>query len=358
VYLGESTIDPCPSCGGKCSDDNSACTSNDDCGAGPTCNFDTMGDGVRDGLCIGGASDGLSCDATARNASFPAHVGAPGGGLYSLDCLPPVGRNVSGSGLKIRIEESTAGASLPSGLDCGGIYTGFDCPCLVCSNDITVACSADSDCSGQLSRCSGANIICDANADCSSANLGTCTAFSNTRCSLAHSVQCHGNNSECQGVDVGTCDASSCSAHSNGEFPQPNNCADFGCSDIGDNNGSCTTGPDIAFCDAVVKADGSGILACGTNADCDVNQVGIPAGNCTSSSRLACFLDPIVAGGAADPSYPVTGAIACSPPTSNAGINVVTGLPGPVRRITQRSVRSLCASDHGTAYTPGAGGCP
>ena len=44
------------------------------------------------------------------------------------------------------------------------------------------------------------------------------------------------------------------------------------CVDDGSGNGKCNTGPDERACDGVVKANGTGILSCGTNADCPAGQ--------------------------------------------------------------------------------------
>jgi hypothetical protein len=46
------------------------------------------------------------------------------------------------------------------------------------------------------------------------------------------------------------------------------------------------------------------------------------------------------------------------PQTSNSAINSVAGLPGPARIVNQGKTTYFCASDPGTAYVPGVGGCP
>lgn len=360
VYLGEALTRPCPTCGGICSNNPATLCDRDlDCGGG-TCTLDTTaGDGVRDGTCTGGASTGLACDVTATNASFPANPTAegPSGGGYSLDCMPSVGRNVSGAGLVIDFTQTTGTNQLASNVSCTGSNAGLDCACLVCSADSTVACNSDGDCSAQRGACSlSAATRCDVDGDCAAVDAGTCRAIG--RCSLAPSIHC-AVNADCDSVSVGTCRASTCSATGpSGETPAPNGCGDLLCTDLGGGEGECTNGPDVTFCDGVVTAAGTGILPCAVDDDCAPGTIGIDGGHCTLSERLGCFLDPIVASGNADPEFPITAATFCLPPTSQAGVNAATGRPGPGRVIQQTAVTTFCASNPSTPYTPGVGGCP
>lgn len=310
VYFGggASNAAPCPTCGGKCSDDQSACNSDVDCGIGPTCELDSVaGDGNREGFCIGGASDGLSCDAMASNASSPAAFGyssgGNGGGLYSIDCLPTGGSTISPGGLSIALNQTTGTSTLNSGIDCNGPEAGTTlCPCLVCSADETVPCNT--------------------NAECASGPGGTCTA---------------------KGAGI---------------YAAPNNCTGGLCSNLGGGEGECTTGPNDRFCDQLVKADGGGILSCSSNAACLPAAVGTYAGTCTLLERRKCFLNPITATGSPDVDFPVAVSTFCVPPTANGGINSVVGLPGPGRVINQAAAATFCASDHNVEYEPGAGNCP
>ncbi|MFN2377280.1 MAG: hypothetical protein ABR538_12135, partial [Candidatus Binatia bacterium] len=125
VFLGDLDRQPCPVCGGTCSVTTSTeCANDAGCPMGETCELDTPGDGIRDGVCIAGNHDGLSCDAIAYNPSFPAVYSTPapgsGGGLYSIDCQPDVGKNVSGQGLKIQLDQTTGLSSITAALDCDG----------------------------------------------------------------------------------------------------------------------------------------------------------------------------------------------------------------------------------------------
>lgn len=353
VHIGQDQNRPCPVCGGKCSHDSSPCQIDDDCGAGNTCTQDVVGDGIRDGICIGGRRGGQSCDVTGNNASWPARAGATGGGGYSLDCLPLAGTNVSGSGLVTNMISTTGSTSLTAGLPCGAAAPGEFCPCLMCSGGSGTPCSSNDDCASAPAHCSlSTGITCNGNAECEAADLGTC---STSRCSRDFTLVCT-SNSDCQDRPVGTCVAPTCSSTSLDYAPKPNGCDQGLCSDVGNGEGECSSGPDDSYCDGVVKADGGGILECSTDFDCSVVAVGVDGGHCSIVQRRRCFLDPIVATGAADPMYPVTAAAYCMPPAGL--VNVAFGLPGPARLVSRTALSSRCASDPAVQYTPGIGGCP
>jgi len=204
--------------------------------------------------------------------------------------------------------------------------------------------------------CSGwPDLGCNSNADCADIDVGTCTTFGNTRCSGNFTKLC-ATNADCAAADFGTCDAATCSAAGFGVFPQPNACDDALCTDGGGGEAHCTTGPDDRFCDGVLKADGSGIVSCVGNSDCSSGILGFAAGSCTRVERRACFADPIVATGAADPVEPLVAATFCMAPTAGAGQNTSIGLPGPARVLSQTTLTSYCSND--SVYSPGSGGCP
>jgi len=352
VYLGITTLKPCPVCAGTCSHNASAtCFVDADCGDGNHCNQDIPNDGIRAGRCNDGDNSGQTCDVGGTNPSFPARSGAVvGGGGYSLDCMPSVGVNISGAGLDLHVTQSTGTSTLEANLPC----TGGSCPCKTCSASPSTPCNSDSQCEGGSCALSS-NFPCTSDPDCSNLDLGTCTGI--RRCSLATSVTCT-TNADCKNYPSGgPCNASTCSAlGTNGQAPAPNACTGGSCSDVGDGRGECTTGPDDRTCDGLVRADGSGILACATNDDCQANS---PLnGNCTLLRRRPCFLHPIVATGVADDEFPVGAAAFCVPPTSNSSINQVAGLPGPARILNQARSRALCAGDRSVEYQAGIGGCP
>jgi cysteine-rich repeat protein len=306
VFLGINVLEPCPTCGGTCSappaNIGDPCSVDIQCDTTPgtddgVCSdFDpTPNDGIRGGTCRSGVNEGLSCDAGARHESFPA----PGGAAHSLDCFPDPGVNVSGTGLRIDLDQSTGVQMLDGEIACGPGSV-FECHC---------------------SRCSGnAAVTCTSNADCVAESAGTCTVISNV-------------------------------------IPLPNSCPGGNVCNAGPGDeGVCASGT-VGSCDGITLANGEGFISCNSNADCNAFPNGI-AGTCSISKPRECFLDTIVATGAADPEFPIGAATFCIAQTSNGGINTVAGLPGPGRVVNQGAVTYFCASDPGTNYTPGVGGCP
>jgi hypothetical protein len=278
IFLGLSLLQPCPVC----------------------VNDTHPGDGVRDGACVGGLNNGATCDAQAYNATFPPPTGA----LYSLDCFPDPGTNISGGGLPLQINLTTGTTSLSADIPCANAGPGasMDCPCRACSGNGTIPCHSD--------------------ADCATAGAGTCTS---------------------DGGGAGT---------------QPNACTSGVCLDAGNNQGLCQEGPDDTFCDAIVRPDGKGLITCNTNEDCAPSSIGVDGGSCTLVERRPCFLDPIVSQGSPSPYVPLAAATYCSPATSSPSVNNVAGFPGPGRLTVQTLVTLDCKSDIEAHYTPGVGGCP
>jgi hypothetical protein len=260
----------------------------------PYCTGDvTPNDGVRNGKCVDGANNGDDCDTNAINNSFPA----PGGDGHSIDCFPN-SPNVSGAGLIINLNQTTGTASLPATVPCGPVVGGtpiLSCPCGLCSNDVTRPCHENGDCAAP----------------------GVCQAK---------------NQSE----------------------PAPNQCNNT-CVDVGGGEGQCdASGPDDLGCDGISKSNGEFFISCTSNADCDPNNIGIAAGNCTQSKRRECFLPTITATGDPDPTNPIGVATFCIPATANTGINLTAGLPGPGRVQSQGHAVARCGA---SIYTPNVG-CP
>lgn len=278
IFLGLSLLQPCPVC----------------------VNDTKPADGVRDGTCVGGNNDTQDCDAQAYNATFPPPTGA----LYSLDCYPSPGANITGKGLPLSIDLTTGRTELSAQVPCAvdGPLAGVDCPCRVCSGDFSVACNSD--------------------AECAAAEAGTC------------------------------------SSNGNGVQTAPNECDDGLCESVGGNQGRCATGPDDRYCDGIVAPDGSGLINCSTNEDCTAENIGVEAGLCTLVQRRPCFLDPVVSQGFPHPVVPLAAGTYCSPATASAAVNTVAGFPGPGRLTLQSAVSLYCKSDPTKLYTPGSGGCP
>jgi hypothetical protein len=255
----------------------------------PTCVGDTTpDDGVRDGTCVGeGENEGMSCDANGSDATFPA----PGGGEYSYDCFPEVGLNVSGPGAEIdTLTLSTGSSSLTAAVDCG-ILPAL-CHCGRCADDHSEPCASDG---------------------------------------------------ECLALGLGACEGTSA------VFP-PNQCDDLVCADAGGGEGVCTAGPTDSFCDAILRANGEGIIPCLSNADCDPVNIGVEGGDCTLTKQRECFLPTIVADGTPDPAQPVAAGIACTALTSNVGINTVVGLPGALRLRQEAETVFRCAGNPAFTY--------
>jgi hypothetical protein len=266
----------------------------------PIClNDPTPADGMRGGTCVGGRNDTETCDAQAYNASFPPPTGA----FYSLDCFPGDDTNVTGNGLRIETVLTTGHSELHANVPCGdGPLSEIDCPCRVCSGDNFIPCNT---------------------------------------------------HEECEAAGAGTC-----SSNGLGAQPLPNACDDLLCSDVGNEEGRCTNGPDDVWCDGSVRADGSGLIGCATNEDCAPGTIGQDAGNCTLVQRRPCFLDPIESDGAPHPAVPRVGGTFCLPPTSASAINNSAGFPGPGRLRLQTLVTLFCEGDGESVYTPGVGNCP
>ncbi len=267
----------------------------------PVCvNDTTPADGMRNGVCVGGANDTQSCDAQAYNSTFPPPTGA----LYSLDCFPLANADISAGGLRLEIALTTGHTELAAEVPCAteGPFAELDCPCRVCSGDATLPCNTDA---------------------------------------------------ECEQAEAGTC-----SSNGGGQQTAPNACETGLCESAGGNQGRCSEGPDNTYCDAVVRADGSGLLSCGSNEDCTPASIGVDAGDCTIVERRPCFLDPIVSQGFAHPVVPLASATYCSPASVGPSVNAAAGLPGPGRLTLQTAVTLFCKDDPESHYTPGVGGCP
>jgi hypothetical protein len=252
VHLGEGLSGPCP-----------------------VCTNDTIPlDGVKNGVCDGGANPGAPCDIQGYSASFAA--GSNNEGL-SLDCPPGQLANISGSGLNIPLELTTGASSLPFSNSCDSPLAALPCACGVCSGDLGLPCRDDG--------------------ECALAGAGTCTAIGS------------------------------------GIMRQPNQCNDLVCSPIAGDKGTCLAGPNDTYCDGALTADGDGYIGCATDGDCDSvsSECGGDCGNCTIEKQRPCFVNPIVAVGTPDTENPVLVSTFCLPPTNNAAINGVSGQPGPVR---------------------------
>ena len=236
----------------------------------PVCAGDPVAkDGLKQGTCQGGTRNGLGCDVQGFDATFAAGEG------LSLDCVPAPLQNITGQGLALNLDLTTASVSLPFNTNCDFPLNSELCACAVCSGDASQACNSDA---------------------------------------------------ECEATQSG-----SCSSAGGGAARQPNACDDLTCTPIGGDKGLCLAGPDVKACDSVIRANGSGYVLCESDSECQVGAIGFDAGKCTDVQTRPCFLNPIAASGTPDPDQAVMVASFCVPPTSSTGVNSATGLPGPSR---------------------------
>jgi hypothetical protein len=240
------------------------------------------------GECFGGPRNGQPCDVQGFDLSFanPDHSSTPDSG-NSLDCPPPGGANISGNGLAITLPLTT-GVSVKDAVDACDALPAEECFCGVCSGAPATSCDSD--------------------ADCALIAAGTCTAASG----MAGGVQRY-----------------------------PNLCSDLTCYPTTSDRGVCSGTPDIdSYCSGLLLANGKGVIACGTDADCDTYVSGstdpddwVCPGNdcglCDVSDYRSCFNDPITISGTPDPVSPILAGAFCLPPSSNGSVNAATGSPGP-----------------------------
>jgi len=323
----------------------------------PICVNDvTMNDGIRDGTCSGGKDNGLPCDAQGEDVSY---VG--GGATLSLDCFAS-GPQVN-AGLFIDHHLTTGVVTLDVGIPCGatrcdhGGHTtcnsSADCgiggsicttnaDCSVCSTTTATSCTTDGDCpigeeclnGARLPECSGGQCfsVCDERELC---HCGRCDGDGTIGCA---------SNADC-GVD-GPC------AKFSASIPQPNSCSDGTCTSLGEGQGECQAGGpgDIArFCDGILLANGTGIIACQSNADCEPVTPG--SGNCTSTTVRSCFTDSMSMTGSASTTNPLLVSAQCNSPTGgNPAANIVGGYPGPGMRRESVATVFRCAGDPSSLY--------
>lgn len=267
-----------------------------------TCDGDTTAnDGSRDGVCSDGPDGGNPCDANSGAGTF---------GPTSYDCTGG-GVNVSGAGLNIALNLTTGTDTLSDTATTGAAACGpgnvLDCQCAVCSGDSTVPCNTDADCAA---------------------------------------------------VSAGTC-----SSDGSGVARLPNSCvADgFVCTDTGDGiHGECASTVDN-FCDGVTHPDGSGYLACDTDADCNAlnAECGGSCGTCSQSRNRACFLPDIVVSGHPSQDTTTVAGNFCVAGLGSSGssINTAAGLAGPARIAIDFELNPFCDSPPTKSFVGNGGNC-
>jgi hypothetical protein len=154
--------------------------------------------------------------------------------------------------------------------------------------------------------CTGnGNLGCSSDAQCAANGAGTCTDAGGA------------------GVVLNTCDGFMCNA-----------------------NGVCATGPVDTYCDGLVHPDGRGFLPCSGDADCTPYS----AGACTVADIRRCVPDPFLAEGKPGPFDTSTAALFCVAPTSNPGVNLAGGLPGPGKYVLSFTPDIRCTSNPNLVY--------
>jgi hypothetical protein len=296
VYNGIAIDNPCPRCS--------------DAGA--------FNDGATTGTCLGGARNGLTCDA---NGDVP---GRPDFGRTSLDCPPDAAAIIATLKIDLSNKTSTVTRTLTTASpNCtSSAFVNDKCLCDTCNTATAEPCATNADCpvsGGSPGVCGGRRCLSGSN------NGAPCA-----------------NNSVCPGGSCG---------RPGGTPTAPSGCSDdttvadrvMECTDgDGDGEGDCTVGPTDQTCSV---ASGHGQRGCTSDADC-----GGALGTCQSVQRH-CFLtgggtfqpsgtsdgtNTLVAIGMADTpmndvSNPTLAAVFCVSPTGLPAVNSVAGLPGPGR---------------------------
>ncbi|MBC8293519.1 MAG: hypothetical protein H8E45_10190 [Proteobacteria bacterium] len=249
------------------------------------------------GTCNGGPRDGLACTVDATHPDF-----GPG----AIECPPDPGSKISDLAISLSLTHGVA--SMPFGTQCDAPLAASSCACAVCSGDSTVGCNSDA---------------------------------------------------ECAALGAGTCDS-----NGGGAARFPNACSDGVCGvdDVASGQeGYCTGGDSVTFCDDHLRQNGRGLIPCASNADCDALASecnGGSCGTCTLVQGRDCYLDPIEAAGDPSPYGGDMGAIFCVPPTASPAVNNAGGIPAAGRVTINFDYHGMC-SDGVTAFeAPGGSNCP
>lgn len=319
----------------------------------PTCDGDgAANDGVRGGMCIGGANNGDPCDVNGTSALF---------GDLSYECQPENGSNIAGDGLALNLELTNEGSSSITPVeDCGGTETGNNCYCRECLDDPRVGCNQDSDCSD-----AGLSAICGIDAQCSGAcvTAGDCTALGlgssiclGGQCRPAVGLPCD-TDGDCPGT-------STCTGPTTEPQAAPDSCA-TGCTADGSGTGTGTCdGETNSFCDGFVQdvnnGNGSrGVLPCVSDLDCDgfsQDACGGDCGVCTQVEDKSCFTGAISADGSTGTYRSELVSTFCAAHTDNPAVNDAVGAPSPGRLKLDFTFNARCA-DGSPAQIPGAVNC-
>jgi hypothetical protein len=391
IHFPESQERPCPVCGGfceggsknlsvcqgRCKQSGAACRFDSDCPGTQTCveeSPDCSGGKCRLAL-VCGADPAINAEVVGRPCRISFED--PVFGTPSSDCPPAESLNISGQGLAIDYLPATSGTSmLPSTVPCtaSGLEL-YDCPCPddggqpTAPNSCSPACNAGSSVglgcadgtgSGAGTVCAGGDNdgrLCDEDADCPdgacSLNPTHCVgdpSFEHIPCTTPADCGSGSCVDACPGgrcvplcVPVGgepgegQCAAGPLDHNCSGEAWSFRTClqasAGAGCAaTCAETSAPCAADADCATGD---RCEG----ACEQARDCEAGVDGVlgtnddikGAGLCVGRVR-ECFLDPIVASGAAASlSQHDSVALWCLGATHNVTFDAPSGFGGPAR---------------------------
>ena len=190
---------------------------------------------------------------------------------------------------------------------------------------------------------SGTGLLIDLNASTGPQSLQAALPCQTPNGALCPCRVCSGNgnlgcssDAQCAAAGAGTC------TDGGGAGVNLNACTNFQCN----SNGRCTTGPVDKYCDGIVHPDGRGFISCNADADCAPFSAGV----CSVVDIRRCFPDPILTTGVADPYEASSSALFCIAPTSNAGINITGGLPGPGKYVLSFNADIRCQNNPDVVY--------
>jgi hypothetical protein len=339
TYFGGGTLDqPCPVCGGFCNAPAAGsassvglrkrCTADADCFGVPT--IGQPGTCVTAHVCSWGPSADKAC-----RVDPPAGGNSVFFGTTSIDCLPPVGTDISSGGLDITTNAAVTGTTfLPPSFLCdapgfgGSPGTADDKECIL-GSDTGKPCTADSQCTGGGTGSCAFRCFCPVGGTaqkpnaCNAACVGggsdaaACAANSDCPGGFCHPADCRDATSPpvCVG---GTNNAKPCSVAS--DCPS-GECGDFDSA----SEGFCTTGPIDSSCSAHTFRGCMNDADCRppTCAYCDVDET------CDAHIRQ-CFVNSgILRIGSATATERTTAAIFCIPGSGSASIDITGGFTGP-----------------------------
>jgi len=270
----------------------------------PLCQDDNgMNDGLRNGLCVGGARNNQPCDGNAVPPNYA--------GITSLDCPPTAATDVFPFQIA-RTAGVVTDALTTANPSCRAAGFGASkCFCDTCNNGANQTCMINADCpdpAGPIGPICGGK---------------RCLGGSNSGAACTTNTECPGGACSTTGTtEPNSCDDGTCTATTNGE-------------------GECSAGPFDQYC---LKEAWRTCLV-----DTDCPAVG---DTCTNGQFRPCYTDNGVVGGSVsavgaqgtvsnDVTTPTMASLFCAPPSNAAFVNSTFGLPGLSRMVNKETVQFL-----------------